>query len=163
MLRNSMALRSRVPGVGRPAAGHGTPPRNETSRCGRDGFTLFEAVVSLMIIGLVAVSTLSALSAQLRAQERAQRASVVDALAQDRLLALQLLTADEMQVLPDTLAPGVFPPPLQQYSWRIVSRAVPGEDYLHDVAISVNWLGGSHMIYSRVYRAPEPMPFRGAR
>lgn len=127
----------------------------------RAGFTLFEAVVALMIMGLVAVSTLSSVAAQLRAQERAQRSAEVEALAQDRLAVLQLLTAAELQSLPADMAQGQFPPPLQQYTWQAISRPVMGEEYLNDVAVAVNWSGGSYVVYSRIYKMPPVMQTSG--
>jgi prepilin-type N-terminal cleavage/methylation domain-containing protein len=127
----------------------------------RDGFTLFEAVVALMIIGVVAVSTLSAVGAQLRAQERAQRVAEVEALAQDRLSALELLTADELQSLPDSIARGRFPPPYTQYTWQAMSRPVLGEEYLNDVGVAITWNGGSSTIYSRIYQPPQLLTAQG--
>jgi type II secretory pathway pseudopilin PulG len=127
----------------------------------RSGFTLFEAVVALMLIGLVAVSTLSAVAAQLRAQARGQRAAEIEALVQDRLAALQLLTSDQLQALPDSVARGRFPPPLNEYTWSAISRPVLGEEYLNDVAVAISWADGSYTVYTRIYQPPQLLTTQG--
>jgi prepilin-type N-terminal cleavage/methylation domain-containing protein len=120
----------------------------------RSGFTLLEAVVALMIIGLVSISALAAVGTQLRAEERARRATEVAALAEDRLAVVHLLTADELQSLPDTVAHGQFPPPFNQYTWSTTSTPVLGEEYLNDVNVTLEWPNGSYTLASRVYIPP---------
>ncbi len=130
-------------------------------RISRAGFTLFEAVVALLLIGIVAVSTLSTVAAQLRGEARARRTAEVESLAQDRMVALQLLDANGLQSLPDSVAGGRFPLPFQQYSWQAISRPVMGEDYLNDVSVRISWEGGAYTINSRIYRAPEVVTLTG--
>ena len=51
------------------------------------GFTLLEGVVALAILGALAVASLGAVGANLRATERAGRVLTATALAEDRLAA----------------------------------------------------------------------------
>lgn len=121
----------------------------------RQGFTLFEAIVSLLLVGLVAISTLTAVGTQSRGEARARRVAEVEALAQDRLVAVELLNADELQSLPDRIARGTFPPPLDQYSWETTSTPVMGDLNLNDVRVRISWRGGSYTLATRIYTPPE--------
>src|SRR5471030_3123136 len=70
----------------------------------RKGITLFESVAALTIVGLVAVSALEAVGAEMRTAERARRALEVEALATQRLDGMDLLTDQELQAIPDSVA-----------------------------------------------------------
>lgn len=121
----------------------------------QSGFTLFEAVVSLLLVGLVAVSTLTAVGAQSRGEAKARRIAEVESLAQDRMTAIELLNANQLQSLPDSVAHGQFPSPLNAYSWEAVSTPVMGDEYLNNVQVRIIWNGGSYTIATRIYMPPE--------
>lgn len=55
------------------------------------GFTLLEALVAMLIVGLVSISTLAAVGVASRASERAAMAVVTSELAEERLTSLLTL------------------------------------------------------------------------
>lgn len=122
-----------------------------------NGFTLFEAIVALLLVGLVAISTLTTVGAQMQGEARARRSAEVESLAQERLMALQLLNAYELQSLPDSMSGGRFPYPLHAYSWEAVSRPVADEDFLNDIRVRIVWDGGSYTLATRIYQPPQAM------
>lgn len=121
----------------------------------RKGITLFEAVASVAIVGAVCAAALSAIGSQYRTTTRAQRALVVEALATSRLDFLDLLSADrDLQSLPDTVAQGEFPAPLDEYTWKTEVSPVSDEAGLYNVLITVLWKDGQYQLKSRAYRRP---------
>ena len=125
------------------------------ARKARKGITLFEAVASIAIVGAVAASALSAVGSQYRTTARAQRALVVEALATSRLDFLDLLSADrDLQSLPDTVAQGEFPAPMDEYTWKTEVSPVSDEAGLYNVLITVLWKDGQYQLKSRAYRRP---------
>ena len=121
----------------------------------RKGITLFEAVASVAIVGAVSAAALSAVGSQYRTTARAQRALVVEALATSRLDFLDLLSADrDLQSLPDTVAQGEFPAPLDEYKWKTEVSPVSDEAGLYNVLITVLWKDGQYQLKSRAYRRP---------
>lgn len=127
------------------------------SRPGREGFTLLEAVVALVIVGLTATAVLTAVGAELRGAARAQRGLEAAALAEYRLGTLQLREPAALYPLADSLARGRFAPPFEEYRWSATVRPVRGELALFDLAIRVEWEGGTYPLHTRLYR-PLPMP-----
>lgn len=121
----------------------------------RRGITLFESVAALTIVGLVAISALEAVGAEMRTAERARRALEVEALATQRLDAMDLLTDQELQAIPDSVAGGQFDPPLDEYSWEIASSPVAEQPGVYDVALTINWENGSYPIRTKMYRRPR--------
>ena len=121
----------------------------------RKGITLFESVAALTIVGLVAISALEAVGAEMRTAERARRALEVEALATQRLDALELLNDQELQVIPDTVAAGNFDAPMDEYSWTIESKPVADQPGVYDVALNINWESGSYPIRTKMYRRPR--------
>jgi prepilin-type N-terminal cleavage/methylation domain-containing protein len=120
----------------------------------RSGFTLFEAVISLAIISMVAVGTLAAVGAQLRATDHARHTTEAAALAEDRMAVVRLLTYSDLQSLPDSVIAGRFAPPLDMYRWRVTSQSVSQADGLNNVSVQIDWSNGAYILSSRVYRAP---------
>jgi type II secretory pathway pseudopilin PulG len=126
----------------------------------RRGITLFESVAALTIVGLVAISALEAVGAEMRTAERARRALEVEALATQRLDALELLNDQELQAIPDSVASGVFEAPMDEYSWTIESEPVPEQPGVYDVSLAINWESGSYPIRTKMYRRPRLIQMR---
>jgi type II secretory pathway pseudopilin PulG len=122
---------------------------------GRRGITLFESVAALTIVGLVAISALEAVGAEMRTAERARRALEVEALATQRLDALELLNDQELQVIPDSVATGTFDAPMDEYSWTIESSPVADQPGVYDVSLDITWENGSYPIRTKMYRRPR--------
>jgi type II secretory pathway pseudopilin PulG len=127
----------------------------------RRGITLFESVAALTIVGLVAISALEAVGAEMRTAERARRALEVEALATMRLDALELLNDQELQAIPDSVAAGQFDDPLGEYTWTIESTPVAELPGVYDVALTINWENGSYPIHTKMYRRPRLIQARG--
>jgi type II secretory pathway pseudopilin PulG len=121
----------------------------------RRGITLFESVAALTIVGLVSISALEAVGAEMRTAERARRALEVEGLATQRLDALELLTDQELQAIPDSVAAGKFDAPLEEYSWAIESTPVAEQPGVYDVALTIVWGNGSYPIHTKMYRRPR--------
>ena len=119
------------------------------------GITLFESVAALTIVGLVAISALEAVGAEMRTAERARRALEVEALATQRLDALELLNDQELQVIPDSIATGTFEAPMEEYSWTIESEPVADQPGVYDVALNITWENGTYPIRTKMYRRPR--------
>ncbi len=124
----------------------------------RKGISLFESVAGLAIVGMVAASALAATAREMRTAERARRAIEVEALATSRLDWMALTTDVQLQSLPDSVARGTFPEPLDAYKWRTSVDPVAQESGLYDVTVSVLWKEGtkdvSYDLHSRLYRRP---------
>jgi prepilin-type N-terminal cleavage/methylation domain-containing protein len=123
------------------------------------GFTILEAVVALAIVGLAGVAALEAVGGELRAADHARGAYTVAALAQDRLVAVALLAAGDLNPLPDSVARGTFAPPFAAYRWTAAARPVMGERDLYDVSVDVTSDAGRLTVATRLYRS-QPL---GAR
>jgi type II secretory pathway pseudopilin PulG len=117
-----------------------------------------EAVAGLAIVGMVAASAMAATAREMRTAERARRAIEVEALATARMDWMALVTDVQLQSLPDSVARGTFPEPLDGYRWRTTVEPVAQEQGLYDVQVSVLWKEGpkdqSYDIRSRLYRRP---------
>lgn len=125
-----------------------------TRRRARRGITLFEAVAAMTIIGMTAIGALAAVGAGFRTAERARRALDAEALATNRLDAMDLLTDRELQALPDSVAEGVFPAPLNEYKWKTTTAPLDEQAGVYSVGITITWNGGAYDITSYVYRRP---------
>jgi type II secretory pathway pseudopilin PulG len=128
----------------------------------RTGITLFESVAALTIVGLVAISALEAVGAEMRTAERARRALEVEALATQRLDALELLNDQELQTIPDSVASGTFDAPMDEYSWTIESSPVSEQPGVYDVSLDIIWENGTYPIRTKMYRRPRLLQ-RGGR
>jgi type II secretion system protein I len=127
---------------------------NKPRLVARPGFTVLESIVALAIISMVAVGTLSSVGAQLRSTDHAQRTTEALALADERMMAIRLLTLNDLASLPDNIASGRFAPPFDRYSWQVTTQAVSGEVGLYDVVVQINWSEGTYTLQSRVYYPP---------
>ena len=129
---------------------------SRTGKCGitaRPGFTLLEAIVAMTIISLVAVATLAEVGAQLRSTDHAKRTTEAVALAEDRLANIRVLSAADLQSLPDSVAGGRFPPPLDSYVWHTTVQPFADQTGLNVVTVQIEWPGGAYTLTSRIYQA----------
>ena len=127
----------------------------------RPGFTLLEAAVAMMIIGVASVGTLGAFAADLRAADRAQRILPAAALAADRLSALEI-AGSSVHSLPDSLARGRFAAPFAAYSWTASVASVRSTPALMELRTDIYWDGGSFNLTERRY-APSLVRARSVR
>ena len=135
-------------------ARRGVPQRG--SRRPRRGFSLLEAVVALAIVGVTAVAALASVGTELRAADDARTTLEAEALAVYRMSTLEMLTADQLQRIPDSLARGTFDPPFERYRWKAGSEPVLGEAGLTEVQLDIEWNGGSFPLRTLLFR---PSPF----
>ena len=120
----------------------------------RSGFTLFEAVVALAIVGVTAVGALGAVAAEARAAHDARTVLEAQALAVHQMALIEMLTGEDLQRLPDSLARGRFDPPFDDYSWTARSVPVLGEEGLTAVSVDVEWSSGLFPLRTMLYRRP---------
>ncbi|MGV3710899.1 MAG: hypothetical protein ACO1Q7_18900 [Gemmatimonas sp.] len=121
----------------------------------RRGITLFEAIAAVALVGATAAAAMSAVGSQYRTTTRAQRAITVEALATSRLDYLDLLAQErELLSLPDSVAAGEFPAPLDEYTWKTDVTPVSDEPGLFNVLVTVRWNDGQYQLKSRAYRRP---------
>lgn len=120
----------------------------------RNGISLFEAVAALAIVGVVSVSALSAAGGEMRTAARARRALEVEALATSRLDFLALMSDQQLQNLPDSVAKGTFDKPLDDYKWATMATPLATQAGIYDVRISVDWKVGSYALHTYIYRRP---------
>ena len=135
-------------------------PRANTHR---RGITLFEAVAAVAIVGITSVSALSAVGAEMKTAERARRALEAEALATSRLDFLALMTDQQLQNLPDSVAKGTFDAPLDKYKWVETASPLSTQAGMYDVRIKVEWKEGEYAIETYIYRRPIQQAARGGR
>ena len=123
----------------------------------RPGFTLLEAVIALAIVGVTAVAALGAVAAEVRAAEGARTALEAEALAVQQLALIQILSGEELQRLPDSLAHGNFEEPFERYRWTAKTTPVLGEEGLTAVHVEVAWDAGSFPLQTLLYRRPTTL------
>ena len=123
----------------------------------RAGFTLFEAVVALAIVGVTAVGALGAVAAEVRAAEDARTVLEAEALAVQQMAFLEVLTGEDLQRIPDSLASGTFEAPFDRYRWTARTVPVLGEEGLTAISIEVQWNGGSFPLRTMLYRRPTTL------
>jgi len=124
----------------------------------RKGVTLFEAVAALAIVAATAVSALSAVGGEMRTATRARQALEIEALATSRLDFLALMSDQQLQNLPDSVAKGTFDPPLNAYTWTTTTTPLATQAGIYDVRIQVGWKDGlkdaTYALHSYIYRRP---------
>lgn len=124
-----------------------------TRRQRRPGFTLLEAAIALLVLGLAAVGAFAGLGAARRAETGAAQVGPAVALAEERLAALVLAAPRELRALPDSLRRGRFAAPYGEYAWSAEARPVTGERSLYDLAVTVTWpAGGRLAVRTRRFR-----------
>ena len=118
----------------------------------RAGFSLLEAVVALAIVGVTAVAALASVGAELRAAGDARTMLEAEALAVHQLSTIEMLTAEQLQRIPDSLARGQFDAPFERYRWTASSEPVLGEEGLTEVRVDIVWEGGSLPLRTLLFR-----------
>lgn len=134
-----------------PAAAAPAEPRRGA---GEAGFTLLEAVVALMVVGLAVAGSLEAASRALAGQEEATRHAEATALAETRLNQIGVLPRDSLAGLGST---GWRRLDLSDRTYRrttSVRRAEDGE-HLWRATTRVAWPGGSVELGTVFYRPPD--------
>src|SRR5688572_1138961 len=119
----------------------------------RSGFVLFEAVVALAIISLVAVALLGTTGAQIRTADKGTTMAVARTLAEDRLSAVRLLDYRNVKDIPDSLEEGEFAEPFDEYRWTITSTEVENEIDLFEIQVVVEGRGQRFPLTSLLYSA----------
>jgi type II secretory pathway pseudopilin PulG len=125
-----------------------------SKRAGRAGVSLFEAVVAIAIVGITSVSALEAVGGDMRTAERARRAIEAEALASSRLEFMDLLTDRELQAIPDSVAQGKFPVPLDEYTWKTTSTPLSDQAGIYDIRETIEWPTSSYVEKTYQYRRP---------
>jgi hypothetical protein len=115
------------------------------------GFTLLEALVALLLVGLVALTCLRALQVMLRGQAMTREHLEAVALAERRMAELALLPPDSIAVYGEPRG-DVFPAPFEQYRWRALMRGVEGSPALVRAAVLVEWPRGEYSLETTFYR-----------
>ena len=130
-------------------------PSHVRRAIGRRGFTLLEAAAALIIIGMSSAAALGAAASDMRTATRVRHALTAEALADQRLAVLRLLPREQLLSLPDSLARGDFPMPLNEYHWRATSALARGAQDAFELRVAVEWNGGAHALATRHY-SPRP-------
>jgi hypothetical protein len=115
-----------------------------------------EAVVALAIIGLFAIGLLSMVGAQVRGADRSKVLLLERALAEDRLMAVQMLDNEDLNDVPDSLTAGTFPEPFQDFTWSIKVDSIGGEYDLFRADISVTGRGYTLPLQTLIHH-PRPL------
>lgn len=122
----------------------------------RPGFTVLEAAVALMIIGVSAVGVLSAFGMHSRVAVRMRSQLEASALAQHVVARLRMLESPELQPLADSLSGGRFDPPFDSYTWAAKVSRVSGESGLYDLAVHIQQAESTFELRTRRYMTPLP-------
>ena len=117
----------------------------------RRGFTLLEAAAAVVVIGISSAAALGAAASEMRAASRIRHALAAEVLADQRLAALRLLPREQLERLPDSIARGAFPSPLNEYQWRASTALVRGEQDIFELRLVIQWEGGAHTVATRHY------------
>jgi prepilin-type N-terminal cleavage/methylation domain-containing protein len=126
-------------------------------RRSRAGFTLLEAAVALSIVGLAGVAALEAFGTELRTGDRARSALVRQALVEQKMAAISLTPASELNRLPDSLAAGRFDAPFEEARWTATVRRDRDLPNLFDVSVSVADASGELTVETQLYRPQTPL------
>src|SRR5690606_14604623 len=106
------------------------------------GFSLLEALVALLLLGLVALTCLRVFGVALRGQGRTREHLEAVALAERRMAELALLPPDSIAAYDGEPRGDVFPSPFERYRWRALLRRVDGAPALVQAAVLVEWPRG---------------------
>lgn len=123
-------------------------------RADEAGFTLLEALVALMVVGLAVAGSLEAASRALAGQDRATRHAEATALAEERLNEIGVLSRDS---LAGHGAAGWSRLDLsgRVYHRRSSVRRAEDDENLWRVTAEVGWSGGRVELGTIFYRPPD--------
>lgn len=116
--------------------------------------SLLEAVAALAIVGMISVSALESIGAGFMTAARARRALEAEALVTQQIDRLDLLTDQELQSLPDSVAHGQFDAPLDEYTWTTESSPYSDQAGVYTIDLTVLWRTGSYKVRTYMYRRP---------
>jgi type II secretion system protein I len=128
----------------------------------RRGFTLLEALVALVIVGLAMVPLMGSIGAGVREQGKLRGHLDAVSLAESRMSELALVPPDSIR---DYAQPrhGWFPEPFAGYRWSAVLRSDGRSAALVRGAVVVRWKGGEYSletVFHRTELLPEHAPAR---
>jgi type II secretion system protein I len=123
---------------------------------GRRGFTLLEALVALVIVGMAVAGSLEAFGASMRVGSLASEHAQAVALADARLSELSILPTDS---IPYYARPreGAFAPPLAGYRWTARMQPRAGAPALVGATVVVSWPRGRYELATDFFR-PDRLP-----
>ncbi|HEX8455392.1 MAG TPA: prepilin-type N-terminal cleavage/methylation domain-containing protein [Longimicrobium sp.] len=123
---------------------------------GNRGFTLVEAAVALLLLGVALVPLLQSVTAGVRSEgDLAARLNAVP-LAESRMEELSLLPLDSLGFYLTTRR-GTFAPPFARYRWSALLRPAAGSPALVQAAVRVEWEGGAYSLETFFHR-PGMLP-----
>lgn len=127
------------------------PGRRGTVRRADAGFTLLEAMIALVLLGLALVPLMRSVGSGVREQGRLRAHVDAVSLAEARMLELSVLSADSVRAY---LQPreDAFPAPFEGYRWRAVLRAEERSPALVRAAVLVRWTGGEYSLETVFHR-----------
>ena len=138
------------------------PARRGSRLRDKRGFTLLEALMALLILGVALVPLLTSVNAGVREQGRLGAHLDAVALAEARMSELSLLPADSLALYLRTRQ-GWFPAPFQGYRWSALLRPEPESPALVRAAVVVQWRDGSYSLETIFHRTEMLPDFAPAR
>jgi len=132
-----------------------------TSPHGERGFTLVEALVALLIVGLAIAAAIEAVQLVLHAQAGVLRQREAAAVAEWKLNELATLDRDSLATLAAGRSGEVNLH--TRYQWRAMAVPEPGSRVLWRAAVVVDWGDGDLALETLLWRAPMGQPDRGRR
>ena len=132
-------------------------PRLARHARARRAFTLLEAIAALVVVGLGASAALGAVASAVRTESRLEHVLVAEALGQQRLAVVRLLSREQLLRLPDSLARGAFAPPFERYRWRAAATLVPDTPDLFTIAVVIEWEDASYALETRHYNPRDAL------
>jgi prepilin-type N-terminal cleavage/methylation domain-containing protein len=127
----------------------GRPTRS--SAAGRQGFTLLEALVALMILATAVTAALGAFGGGLRTAGSVHAHANAVRLAEARLSELALLPSDSLVYYADDRL-GRFAAPLNGFGWRARVTRVAGTEGLLRAVVTVTWIDGEYRLATEYFR-----------
>lgn len=124
----------------------------------RRAFVLLEAVIALAIVGIASTAMLAAIAGEMRTAAHLRELLRAQALGEQRLALVELLPADALLRLPDSVARGRFPAPFADYRWSASSMSARGVPGLFDLEVRITWPDGDLRLATRAYRVPGGGP-----
>jgi prepilin-type N-terminal cleavage/methylation domain-containing protein len=123
---------------------------------GNRGFTLVEAAIALLLLGVALVPLLQSVTAGVRSEGDLAATLNAVPLAESRMEELSLLPADSLSFY-FSARRGTFAPPFARYRWSALLRPAAGSPALVQAAVRVEWEGGGYSLETYFHR-PELVP-----